>query len=220
MTRILLVRHGETDWNKERRLQGHLDIPLNAEGIEQAKLVAQALAHEKIDIVYSSDLSRAFETANAIAKIHALPIFVDANLRERHYGDVQGKTYQEIEETLPDNWAAWQNRDPDFQPKDGESLRQFHHRVITHIQRIVSQHPKQIILIVAHGGVLDAMYRHANRIDIGEKMKVELLNTSLNRLTFDGEFFSVESWGDVSHLTKTAKDDVDGGNAPTEWVLP
>jgi probable phosphoglycerate mutase len=221
MTKILLVRHGETDWNKEHRLQGYIDIPLNQEGILQAELLGQALEKEPIDIVYSSDLSRAFDTANAIAKRHSLPIFVDKQLRERNYGEIQGMTYREIEEKLPENHHAWHSRDPHFQPRGGETLHEFNERVTNCIQHIANQHPDQIILIVAHGGVLDCMYRHATQMGLAEKRKVELLNTSLNRLQFDGKNFQIHSWGDVSHLrNKNAKDDVDSGPASVPWVLP
>ena len=200
MTSILLVRHGETDWNKERRLQGHIDIPLNSQGVAQAALLGEALVQEKIAVVYSSDLSRAYDTANAIAHHHALPIFMDSTLRERHYGSVQGLTYEEIEERYPQNYAAWQSRDPDFQPEGGESLRDFQTRVTSNIERIANQHVGQKILIVAHGGVLDCLYRAAQNIDLAEKSKIDLLNTSLNRLIFDGTLFHIEAWGDVSHL--------------------
>ena len=221
MTQILLVRHGETDWNKAQRLQGHIDIGLNDQGIVQAKLLGSALAQEKIDIAYSSDLSRALDTANTITAHHDVPTFIDANLRERCYGEIQGMTYQEIEQQLPDNHRAWHSRNPDFQPLGGETLRQFYERVTTSIERIAKNHLGQVILIVAHGGVLDCMYRHATQMDITEKRKVELLNTSLNRIKYHGSHFEIESWGDVSHLQdQTALDEVDTKKASVPWLLP
>ncbi len=221
MTQILLVRHGETDWNKAQRLQGHIDIGLNEQGIVQAKLLGSALAQEKIDIAYSSDLSRALDTANTITAHHDVPTFIDANLRERCYGEIQGMTYQEIEQQLPDNHRAWHSRNPDFQPLGGETLRQFYERVTTSIERIAKNHLGQVILIVAHGGVLDCMYRHATQMDITEKRKVELLNTSLNRIKYHGSRFEIESWGDVSHLQdQTALDEVDTKKASVPWLLP
>ncbi len=221
MTQILLVRHGETDWNKEQRLQGHIDIALNPEGILQAALLGKVLAQEKIDVAYSSDLSRAFDTANTITQHHEIPTYVDSQLRERCYGEIQGMTYHEIEEKLPDNHRAWHSRDPDFEPKGGETLRQFYARVTTSFHRIAQTHVGQVILIVAHGGVLDCMYRHATQMDISEKRKVELLNTSLNRLTYDGSQFQIQSWGDVSHLkNNTSLDEVDSGSPSVPWLLP
>jgi probable phosphoglycerate mutase len=221
MTQILLVRHGETDWNKAQRLQGHIDIGLNEQGIIQAKLLGSALAQEKIDIAYSSDLSRALDTANTITAHHDVPTFIDANLRERCYGEIQGMTYQEIEQQLPDNHRAWHSRNPDFQPLGGETLRQFYERVTTSIERIAKNHLGQVILIVAHGGVLDCMYRHATQMDITEKRKVELLNTSLNRIKYHGSHFEIKSWGDVTHLQdQTALDEVDTKKASVPWLLP
>jgi len=221
MTQILLVRHGETDWNKAQRLQGHIDIGLNEQGIIQAKLLGRALAQEKIDLAYSSDLSRALDTANTITAHHDVPTFIDVGLRERCYGEIQGMTYQEIEQQLPDNHRAWHSRNPDFQPLGGETLRQFYERVTTSIERIAKDHLGQVILIVAHGGVLDCMYRYATQMDITEKRKVELLNTSLNRIRYHGNRFEIESWGDVSHLQdQAALDEVDANKSSVPWLLP
>jgi len=219
---ILLIRHGETDWNREKRLQGYLDIGLNSIGIEQAKLLAKVLATESIDVAYASDLSRAYDTAQMIANHHQLEVQQDALLRERCYGEIQGKTYAEIEQTHPENYHAWVTRNANFQPKDGESLQQFYDRVITGIKQIAKRHLGQTILIVAHGGVLDCIYREAAKVDISEKRKIELLNTSLNRLVFDGENFEILSWGDISHLDNDALDEIDRQNSPktVSWDLP
>ena len=200
MTKILLVRHGETNWNKEHRLQGHLDIGLNQQGIIQAQLLGQALAQEKIDIAYSSDLSRALDTANTITSHHEVPTIVDSQLRERCYGEIQGMTYQEIEEKLPDNHRAWHT---------------------SSMERIAQNHVGEVVLIVAHGGVLDCMYRLATNMDIAEKRKVELLNTSLNRLVFTDNSFQIETWGDISHLNQLQSlDDVESGKKSVPWLLP
>ena len=221
MAHILLVRHDETDWNEAQRLKGHLDIDLNEKGKIQATLLGKALANEKIDIAYSSDLSRALKTANTITAHHDIPTFIDIQLRERCYGEIQGLTYQEIEEKLPDNHRAWHSREPDFQPLGGETLRQFYQRVTASMERIAKNHLGQVILVVAHGGVLDCMYRCAMQMDISEKRKVELLNTSLNRLKYTEKGFQLESWGDVSHLNnQEAMDDVDSGSQSTPWLLP
>lgn len=222
MTHILLVRHGETDWNKEHRLQGHIDIPLNQVGIEQALLLAKALEEESIDLAYTSDLSRAFDTANAITKNKQIPTFIDRGLRERCYGEVQGLTHTEIEEKLPENYQAWQTRNPDFQPKNGESLREFFARVEQTCLRIAQTHTGKKVLIVAHGGVLDCMYRIATNTAIHRKRRIPLLNTSLNRLHFQNDKFHIQEWGDISHLDLgSALDEVDG-KVPerTPWVLP
>lgn len=222
MANILLIRHGETDWNREKRLQGYIDIGLNSIGIEQANLLAKVLANESIHAAYASDLSRAFDTAKTIANHHQLEVQQDALLRERCYGEIQGKTYKEIELTHPENYQAWVTRDANFQPKDGESLQQFYDRVVLGVKQIAKRHLGQTILIVAHGGVLDCIYRDAAKIDLSEKRKIELLNTSLNRLVFDGENFEIISWGDTSHLQGNALDEIDRQSIPksVSWDLP
>ena len=129
--------------------------------------------------------------------------------------------YKDIEEQLPENHKAWHSRDPDFQPKGGETLRQFYIRVTNSIERIAKNHIGEVVLIVAHGGVLDCMYRLATKMDIAEKRKVELLNTSLNRLFFTDQGFEIEAWGDVSHLQELKSlDDVDSGSKSVPWLLP
>jgi probable phosphoglycerate mutase len=210
MANILLVRHGETDWNRAKRLQGHLDISLNQEGITQANRLGKSLVNESIDIAYSSDLSRAFDTAQAILAQRSIPHFIDQSLRERCYGEIQGMTYAQIEAELPDNHRAWHNRDPDFQPKNGESLRQFYQRVEAGMLQIAKAHLGQTILVVAHGGILDCMFRLASGISIEDQMKVDLLNTSLNRLQYDGQKFQIKTWADLSHLeNQSALDEID-----------
>jgi probable phosphoglycerate mutase len=219
---ILLIRHGETDWNREKRLQGFIDIGLNAIGIEQAKLLASVLQSESIDAAYASDLVRAYDTAHTIAQHHQLEVLKDPSLRERCYGEIQGKTYAEIAVTHPENYEAWVTRNAHFQPQDGESLQQFYDRVINGLKNIAKQHLGQTILVVAHGGVLDCVYRAAENIPLSEKRKIELLNTSLNRLKFDGEKFQIISWGDTSHLAGDALDEVDRQSFPksVSWDLP
>ena len=210
MANILLVRHGETDWNRAKRLQGHLDISLNQEGITQANRLGKSLVNESIDIAYSSDLSRAFDTAQAILAQRSIPHFIDQSLRERCYGEIQGMTYAQIEAELPDNHRAWHSRDPDFQPKNGESLRQFYQRVEAGMLQIAKAHFGQTILVVAHGGILDCMFRLASGISIEDRMKVDLLNTSLNRLQYDGQKFQIKTWADLSHLeNQSALDEID-----------
>ncbi len=118
-THLIVIRHGETAWNRERRLQGQLDIPLNETGRAQARALATALAGEPIDAVYASDLSRAMATAAPLAEVLGLQVRPDARLRERSYGTLQGKTYAEVAEYLPEDFARWQARVPDYAPPEG-----------------------------------------------------------------------------------------------------
>lgn len=152
MAQILLARHGETDWNLGRRVQGHTDIPLNATGIAQAQALADELAHEPIVAVYSSDLSRARDTAAAVAARHGLPVSVDPNLREKNFGSWEGLTDTEIRERFPDaKRGAW---------GDAETTEAVAERVVTALSRVDQAHPDALVLVVAHGGPLRAALAH------------------------------------------------------------
>ena len=159
-TRILAIRHGETAWNVDTRLQGHLDIPLNEVGLRQAQHLAQALLQrETIDAIYASDLSRAHTTAQAIAQALGLTVKMHPGLRERHFGAFQGRTYAEIETELPEHAWHWRKRTPDWTPPEGgESLIALRERIVATVDELAAQHPGQQIVMVAHGGVMDILY--------------------------------------------------------------
>jgi probable phosphoglycerate mutase len=156
-TTILLARHGETDWNREGRIQGHLDPPLNDRGREQAHELADRLDTEAIDALYSSDLRRALETAEVVARRKGLPIAVDPALREADMGSWSGLTVTEIEQRFPE---AWRERTTGGQGHDGETREVFHRRVIDTLRRISSDHPGGRVLVIAHGGVIRTTRRH------------------------------------------------------------
>ncbi|MEN9314458.1 MAG: hypothetical protein RIS35_851 [Pseudomonadota bacterium] len=209
MTELILVRHGVTAWNKARRFQGQIDIPLDEEGHQQARLAAQRLAREPIDAVYASDLGRAWQTGEAIATALALRPRSEPGLRERSYGSFEGRTFDEIQRELPDEYARWQARDPVFCPGGiGESLEQLHARVSAALEAIVRSHPAGRVVAVTHGGVLDCAYRIATGLPMRAPRGHDLLNASLNRIAWDGQVFRLVVWADVDHLTG-AIDDVD-----------
>src|SRR5690349_16617745 len=161
-TRLIAVRHGETAWNVDSRIQGQLDIGLNDTGRWQARRVGEALAGEKITAVYSSDLGRAHQTAASIAEKAGIPVVADEGLRERSFGMFEGKTFDEIHETWPDHAHNWRKRIPEWQPPEGgESLLELRARVTKTMQALAARHPGEQIVVVAHGGVLDALYRVA-----------------------------------------------------------
>ena len=142
-TRIVLIRHGETAWNAERRLQGHIDIALNAQGVRQAEALADALAGERFDAIIASDLQRAHQTAQAVARRHGMQVSTDPFLRERCFGGFEGLLYAEIEARFPHQFKAWQARDIDARFPEGvfvaETLREFYDRAVNAIIRIVSE---------------------------------------------------------------------------------
>ncbi len=209
ITRILAVRHGETAWNRDTRIQGHTDIALNERGRWQAARLAQALRDEPIAAVYASDLGRAFETADAVARTKGLPVVAHQGLRERHFGRFEGHTWAELEQHWPAEALAWRKRMPDFAPAGGESLQQFQRRVLPTVLALAARHPGEQVLMVAHGGVLDVLYRAATRLELQAPRSWELANTAINRLLWSPEGLSLVGWGDTQHLQV---DDGDGGN--------
>jgi probable phosphoglycerate mutase len=211
-TQIVLIRHGETAWNAERRLQGHLDIALNAEGRRQAEALADALAGERFDLVVSSDLQRARQTAQAVAARHGLEVQEDPDLRERCYGVFEGLLYAEIEQKFPVQFAAWQARDIDAVMPDGtnaaESFRDFYARTVAAIVAWAYAHPKQRLAIVCHGGVLECAYRAAQEMALETPRTFQVKNASINRFTLANGKLVLDSWGEVEHLAPAALDEV------------
>ena len=210
-TNILLIRHGETAWNAERRLQGHLDIELNAEGKRQAEALAQALAGEQLDLIVASDLLRARQTAEALARPHGLAVSLDRGLRERCYGGFEGLLYAEIASRFPAEFAAWQGREVDaalpLGENQGETFRQFHHRVNGVILRWAETHPGKTLAPGAHGGVLECAYRAALGMPLESPRNFKVHNASINRFTVERGLLTLHSWGEVGHL-KLALDDL------------
>lgn len=212
VTNIVLIRHGETAWNAERRLQGHIDIALNAEGERQAGALARALAGQRFDAIYASDLQRAFQTAAAVASLQGMGVTADSGLRERCYGGFEGLLYAEIEQRFPRQFAAWQARDVDGDMPDGlrvaETFRQFYSRCVDTLTAIAGRHPGQTLALVAHGGVLECAYRAALGLSLETPRDFPVRNASINRFTMDGGLLSLTSWGEVEHLRCAALDEL------------
>jgi len=211
-TQILFIRHGETEWNRIKRIQGHIDIPLATSGVEQAQRLAARFAREgqegaPIDAIYSSDLLRAQQTAQPFADVLGLSLQLKQGLRERNYGAFQGHDSDEISLRFPDEYAQWQTRDPGFSPPEGESQRVFYHRVLHAIEPIVAAHPNERVACVAHGGVLDCVYRFANGLPLDAPRNYALLNTSVNVVDFEDGRATVVSWADIAHLDGRSEDD-------------
>ena len=199
-TRFCIVRHGETDWNAERRLQGHIDIGLNANGLHQAQAAAWGLQPHNFDGCYCSDLLRTQETAAAIAVVTGLRSRLEPGLRERHFGLFQGRTAAEVERDFPEAYAAYLARDIDHPFDDGESLRVFDQRIAATVNRLAAAHPGQTLLLVAHGGVLDVIYRRAHGRDLAGPRDFPIPNAALNWISVCAEGWRVEVWGDQRHL--------------------
>ena len=208
-TRILAIRHGETAWNVDTRIQGHLDIPLNDTGLPQARWLAQSLAErDELHAIYASDLSRAHVTAQTIADAVGLAVTTHRGLRERSFGDFQGRTFNEIEAELPDHAHHWRKRTPEWAPPGtGESLIALRERVLATVDELAARHMGQQIVLVAHGGVMDVLYRAATRLDLQAPRTWLLPNTAVNRLLWTPQGLSLVGWADTGHLEGKSRDE-------------
>jgi len=211
-TKLCLIRHGETAWNAERRLQGHTDIPLNAKGEIQALQMAQALKDTKLtfDVLYTSDLKRAADTAKAVVQLFGVKARVESALRERHFGALQGLSISDAPFLKPDIWQAHIARDLDHELEGGESIQQFALRVQKALDQIQEQHAGKTILIVSHGGTLDMMYRIASNQALSAERIASVPNASLNWIAHhQGAGWVVDQWADTRHLEGPVLDNVD-----------
>jgi probable phosphoglycerate mutase len=205
------VRHGETDWNAECRLQGYIDIPLNARGLAQAAQMAKALksTNFQFDVLYTSDLQRAKQTANAIESLFAVSAICHSALKERHLGALQGLTIKEAPVLEPELWQIHLSRDIDQELRGGESIIQFADRIKTVLQELQEKYTGKTILIVSHGGALDMMYRIASNQALDAQRAITVPNASLNWISYDGSSWKVDNWADTSHLDGLALDNLD-----------
>jgi probable phosphoglycerate mutase len=199
-TRIIAVRHGETAWNVATRIQGQLDIGLNARGRWQAAQVAQALRGEPLQAAYASDLARAWDTAQAIAEASAVGLTAHRGLRERGFGEFEGLTHADIEARWPEHALRWRQRDPHWAPPNGESLAELRDRIRGTVDELALAHVGQQIVLVAHGGVLDVLYRLATGQAAEAPRNWQLGNATINRLLWTPEGLSLVGWSDASHL--------------------
>ena len=206
-TRIIAIRHGETAWNVDTRIQGHLDIPLNDTGLWQARQVARALAGEPLSAIYASDLQRAHTTARAIAEATGAPLVPEPALRERSFGQLEGRTFTEIEAELPEQARRWRQRDPHFAPEGGETLVQLRERIAATTHRLAALHTGGLVVLVAHGGVLDVLYRLATGQELQAPRTWQLANAAINRLLWTPEGLTLVGWADTQHLDTATRDE-------------
>jgi probable phosphoglycerate mutase len=199
-TKLVVIRHGETVWNKEGRQQGHLDSNLSDLGKLQAQAIASALARVTFHALYSSDLGRAFETAKIIANHSNLQITVDSRLRERNLGISQGLTIQEFKLKYPEEYRNFVSRDIDYIIPEGESIRQRFERSIACAVELAFQHTGQRILLVTHGGILDSLFRKSLNLPLTEERTFSLYNASINEFSISNNSWKLDSWGNIHHL--------------------
>lgn len=210
MTELILIRHGETDWNRELRFQGHVDVPLNATGHEQARRLAERLATEKIavDHLVCSDLIRTQQTASPSLQVLfpkvrtdlLINTLTDSSLREQSFGAVDGLRVDDIKVQHAAAWAQWLRFEADYAMPGGETTRQFHTRVMDAMRRIAQQHPGKQVMVVTHGGVLDMVWRTAMGMGLDGPRQSDIPNAGLNRVRLEGDAVQVLDWADVRHL--------------------
>lgn len=204
MTELILIRHGETDWNRELRFQGHIDVPLNDIGHEQARRVAARLAAESVHHLVSSDLTRAQQTARPVAQhnpqLLSLDPVTDVALREQCFGVIDGMCVADIKAQYPDEWAQWVRFQADYAFVGGESTRQFHTRVMSAVRSLAQQHAGQTLVVVTHGGVLDMVYRTALSLPLSGARQSLIPNAGLNRVRIQGDAIEILTWADTQHL--------------------
>lgn len=203
-TRLVVVRHGETAWNVASRIQGHADSPLTPAGLAQAQAIAARLAGERFDRLLSSDLGRAWRTAQAIAARTGHAIHPEPRLRERNYGLAEGLTYGEIGVHYPEVFSRVRDTDPDYVVPGGESRRQLFERVRDAFESLAREHDGLRVAVVCHGGVLAALYRHVRAIPVSAPQAIPIPNASYNALAFESGAWTVEAWADTAHLEATA----------------
>lgn len=160
MTRVILIRHGETDWNTAGRWQGQEDVPLNARGQEQARELVDELRDYPIDAVYSSDLGRARQTAEPLAQAAGLMVIPDARLREIHQGEWQGRLFEEIQAQFATVLQGRREDPLNMAPPGGETVAQAQARVLAALKDILRRHPQGTVAIVSHGFVLGLLRAH------------------------------------------------------------
>jgi probable phosphoglycerate mutase len=207
-TRICLVRHGETAWNAERRLQGQIDIPLNETGLRQAVGAGQWLKTAGIVALYSSDLKRARMTAEAIGQAIGLSPILTPAMRERCYGIFEGLTYPEAQTKHPAAYAAFEGRNAHYNFENGESLVDLYVRVTGKLQDIAAQHQGQNVAVVLHGGVLDVINRFVRGNPLEVPRDFLIPNAGLNWVAAAGGLWAIESWGETAHLAAAALDEL------------
>lgn len=206
MTELILIRHGETDWNRELRFQGHVDVPLNATGHEQARRLAERLAAERpvVDHLVCSDLIRTRETATPSLQVYfpeqAIDTLTDPALREQSFGIVDGLRVDDIKADHADAWERWLRFEADYGMPGGETTRQFHARVMDALRRIAQQHAGRTVMVVTHGGVLDMVWRTARGTGLDGPRQSDIPNAGLNRVRLDGDTVEILQWADTRHL--------------------
>ena len=208
-TQVIIVRHGQTQWNTRGIRQGHFDSELTEKGISQARALGQRLARESFAALYSSDLGRALQTAEIIAGVTRHSIITDPRLRERHLGIFQGLSGEEIKEKFPEEYRLHRSLGPHYVIPGGESALQQVERNVAYLSELGEKHVGETIVVVTHGGVVSGLFRHTLSIPFDAPRRFEFVNAGLNVFAYEESHWMLQTWGDVSHLAPGASSDGD-----------
>ena len=200
MKLIYLVRHAETDWNKEKRYQGGKDIPLSNTGIEQARQLARRLKKVKFDVVYSSPLQRARQTAELLSRDNSPPIILEPAFREISHGLWEGLRVDEIMERFPKEFRLWKEKPHQVKMPQGESLHDLWKRVVPRFLELVAQTQGERILIIGHGGVNRVILMYCLKMELKDYWKLIQNSTCVNLIEMTSKGFQVKIINDLSHL--------------------
>ena len=199
-TKVILIRHGETEWNLSGRWQGHADSALSERGVSQAVALGERMKKESIDHFYTSDLERARHTSRLVGEPSGWVAEPMESLRERDLGVLEGLTTDEMIDKFPNEYKSFRNDGSDYQVPDGESFRQFYERCSQALEEVSFRHSGKRIGLVTHGGFLGAIFRYVLKIPLDAERNYVLLNCSVNRLEKTDKGWNLISWGDVAHL--------------------
>ena len=200
MTKVILVRHGQTLWNLERKYQGHSDVPLSETGLQQAELAAERLARENVTAVYSSDLVRAAHTAKCIGDRHGVAVTTLPALREIMFGEWEGLNYDQITARWPESIGKLWSRPAEVQIPGGESFSQVQHRAYGAVLQIVAKHPGENVVVAAHGGTIGTILCAALEMDLNRVWSIRQDNTAVNMLEYYDDRVLVTLLNDCHHL--------------------
>lgn len=207
-TTVWLLRHAETEWNAEGRMQGHNDSPLTVRGLATARAVARRLLNTRPSVIYTSDLGRAERTAEEIAGATRAPVRTDARLREKNNGVFEGLTRAEVEANLPDEYARYLQRHDDYAPPGGETVRQLQARAYAALTDLAARHPGERIVVVTHGGVISTFMLHLLDLPLNRPRPFQIDNCGLTTLTFASgrsDPWRLVTLNEVAHLDEVSK---------------
>jgi alpha-ribazole phosphatase len=199
MLRLILIRHGLTEWNVQRRYQGQTDVPLSELGKRQAQLVAERLVDQKFDAIYASDLGRAWETAQPVAKLLGVQVVSEPRLRELKFGIFEGLTYDEAVAQYPEMMAAWLE---DFKntPEGAETIDAFIARIVALLNDLKAKHDEQTVLLVGHGGSLSEILRVVLGLSRKKRWHLEIGHTSISEILIAEDYVALQRLNDTCHL--------------------